>query len=100
MRKLLNENHGVVQYLISAIAGLIAVIIGVLIWFKTDGALVNGFGSRAGTGTSYAGFNSTITSINTSANSIWTLFPIVAIVVIAAIILMVIMAFGGQRGGT
>ena len=90
MRKLLSNENGVVQYLVGAIAGLIAIIIGVLIWYKTNLAIGAGTAPTAAYGATYA-------SVNTTANSIWTLFPIVAIVVIAAIILMVIMAFGGQR---
>jgi hypothetical protein len=97
MRILKDENGSVPGLVIGVVAFLIAVIIGVMIWYKIDAAVINGFGSRAGVGTSYAGFNSTITSINSSANSTWALAPIVGLVLIAGVIIATIMMFAGGK---
>lgn len=73
------------------IAGLVAIVIGVLIWYKMNTAIYAANGSVKGA--QGAVWNNS----NASANTIWTLFPIVAIVVIAGVILAVVMGFGRQQ---
>jgi len=73
------------------IAGLVAIVIGILIWYKMNTAIYTANGSVKGA--QGAVWNTS----NASANTIWTLFPIVAIVVIAGVILAVVMGFGRQQ---
>jgi hypothetical protein len=80
------------------IALMVAIYIGVLIWFKTNTAIINGFGSRAGVGTSYAGYNASILALNNTAVTVWNLFPIIGIIVVAGVILAVVMNFGRSQG--
>jgi len=76
----------------SVIALLVAIIIGVMVWYRIN---ISMFGaSRAPAGVATLGLNNTWASVNTSANTVWTLFPIVAIVVIAGIILAIVSNFG------
>lgn len=73
------------------IAGLVAIVIGVLIWYKMNTAIYTANGSVKGA--QGVVWNNS----NASANTIWTLFPIVAIVVISGVILAVVMGFGRQQ---
>lgn len=78
------------------IAGLVAIIVGVLIWYKLNTAIFEsaaGAHGVTGHGTIGTLFNTT----NTTANTVWTLFPIVAIVVVAGVILSIVMGFGRQQ---
>jgi hypothetical protein len=86
------------------ITTLIAIVVGVMIWYKLNTAI---FGSavRAKVATDTAAFNASRAtelavwnSTNATANTVWTLFPIVCIVLIAGIVLAVVMGFG--RGST
>ena len=95
MKKLLRNTSGSAQMIGVVIAGLVAIIVGVMIWYKINHSLYYSW-LGVGTGTHDA-INSTWTNVNTTANSIWTLFPIVAIVVIAGVILGIVMGFGRQQ---
>jgi len=76
----------------SVIALLVAIIIGVMVWYRINTSM---FGAaRAPAGVATLGMNNTWAAVNTSANTVWTLFPIVAIVVIAGIILAIVSNFG------
>jgi len=99
LRSLKNTNaEGAQGGVILAVVTMIAIAIGVLIWYKLNTSLYGARGWTAGTyGAGWASYNSTWLAINTSANSVWTLFPIVAIVLIAGIILAVVMGFGRQQ---
>jgi len=88
---------GIPGLVVGVVAFLIAVIVGLMIWYKTDAAVINSFGSRAGVGTSYVGFNSSILAINNTANSTWTLAPIVGLVLIAGVIIATILMFAGGK---
>jgi len=94
MKKLLHSNNeGSAQAIGVVIAGLVAIIIGVLVWYRINGAInTAALGAHGDTGHAAIGvaFNST----NTSANTIWTLFPIVSIVIVAGVILAIVMGFG------
>jgi len=95
MRKLLVNNHadlaGGAAMMGVVIATLIAIVIGVLIWYKLNAAM---FAANFVSGKPQVALNATWLSVNTTANTIWTLFPIVCIVVIAGVILAVVMGFG------
>jgi len=95
MKKLLGNTSGSAQMIGVVIAGLVAIIVGVMIWYKINNSL---YYSWLGVGTgAHAAINSTWAGVNTTANSIWTMFPIVAIVVIAGVILSIVMGFGRQQ---
>ena len=49
------------------------------------------------TGHGVAGINTAFNATNSSMNAIWTLFPVVAIVVVAGVILAIVMGFGRQQ---
>ena len=89
MRKLLQNNEGLAGMVIAVMALLVAIIIGVLVWYKIDAALVTSSWTSLPTGAKTV-WNNT----NTTANSVWTLFPLVGLVLIAGVILFVIMRFG------
>jgi len=85
------------------ISTLIAIVVGVMIWYKLNMA-VFGASVRAKVATDTAAFNAsralqltTWNSSNATANTIWTLFPIVCIVLIASIVLAVVMGFGRSQ---
>jgi uncharacterized membrane protein YoaT (DUF817 family) len=92
MRKLSQVTEGSAQMVGVVIAGLVAIIIGVLVWYKINTAIYTANGTVVGA--QGAVWNNT----NASANTIWTLFPIVAIVVVAGVILAVVMGFGRGNG--
>jgi len=75
------------------IATLIAIVIGVLVWYKLNSAV---FAANFVSGKPQVALNATWLSVNTTANTVWTLFPIVCIVLIAGIVLAVVMGFGRQ----
>lgn len=88
----MNEDGFVVGTVIAVMAFLVAVIIGVLIWYKIDAAMVTAAWSGLPSGAK-AVWNST----NTTANSVWTLFPIVGLVLIAGVIIGTIIIFGAGK---
>lgn len=100
--KKLRMNHDADATMVGGVvAGLVAIIIGVLIWYKLDTAMYSAAGVLARSASNTAAMNATRTmqtaiwnSTNASANTVWTLFPIVAIVVVAGVILAVVMGFG------
>jgi uncharacterized protein (UPF0333 family) len=104
MKRLLSENFGSAQMIGTVIAGLVAIIVGVMIWYRINTAMFESAGLpvRAfGAGVSSTASNATRAaqtavwnSTNASANTVWTLFPIVAIVVVAGVILAIVMGFG------
>jgi Na+/citrate or Na+/malate symporter len=105
MQKLSNMTEGSAQMVGVVIAGLVAIIVGVLIWYKLNTAIFTSSVPAAPTGASTAAYNLSYhaqvdiwNATNASANTIWTLFPIVAIVVVAGVILAVVMGFGRGRG--
>ena len=89
------DENGYAAMIGAVVALLVAIAVGVLIWYKLntslhDAALNNGHPMVAA--------NATWATLNTTANTIWTLFPIVGIVVIAGIILAIVMNFGRGNG--
>ena len=93
MRKLSQDNQGFIAGMVVAVmALLISIIIGVLIWYKLDAAMVTSSWTGLPAGAK-AAWNAT----NTTANSVWTLFPIVGLVLIAGVIIGTIMLFGAGK---
>ena len=80
--------------IVVAVTTMIGIAVCVLIWYKLNASLYTG---KAVTGWATPGMNTTWASINTTANSVWTLAPIIAIVVMAGIILAVVMGFGRNQ---
>jgi len=78
------------------IATLIAIVVGVMIWYKLNAAVFAASGSTPGHGATYTAMNATWLAVNTTANTVWTLFPIVCIVLIAGVVLAIVMGFGRQ----
>lgn len=97
MKKLLRdtEGSGIPALVVGVVAFLIAVIIGLMIWYKIDASLAGSTTFTALPAGARAAWNST----NTTANSTWTLAPIVGLVLIAGVIIATIMMFagGGKR---
>ena len=87
MRKL--NSHGSAQAIGIVLAFIITIAVGVMIYYKLNQAVVTAGGGADNIGDIY---NST----NATALTIWTLFPIVGIVLIAGVILAVVMGFGRQ----
>ena len=71
MRKL--STSGSAAALGAVVAGLVAIIIGVLVWFKMDAALVTATGGMT---TLPSGARAAWNTTNSTANTVWTLMPI------------------------
>lgn len=92
MMKLSSDKSGSAEAIGVVIGGLIAIVVGVMIWYKLNSSL---YYSWLGVGTgAHDAINATWASTNTTADTIWTLFPVVSIVVVAGVILAVVMGFG------
>lgn len=89
--KLWTNTKGDAAVLGGVVALLVAIVVGVLVWFKIDAAMVS-----AAYSTLPAGAKAAWNSTNTTANTVLTLMPVVAIVMIAGVILYVVSAFGKQ----
>ena len=89
MRSLKKDNYGFAAAVGAVLSILVVILVGLLVYYKVAGSL-NGL-PAAGV-TAAAGVNNT-------ANTVFSLAPIIAIVVIAGIILAVVMGFGKGAGG-
>lgn len=98
MKQLLKNNYaagmGIPYVVVGVVAFLIAVIIGVMIWYKTNSAIFTIF-KFPYDGTAHTAANATYAAVNTTANSTWTLAPIVGLVLVAGVIIATIMMFAG-----
>ena len=78
------------------IALLVAIIIGVLVFYEiNDNISFDSADSNAG----HVSYRASRNSSNDTAETVFTLLPIIAIVLIASIILAVVSGFGGGKGG-
>ena len=92
MRSLIRNKKGFAQIMGSMVALLVAIIVGVLVFYSVN----DGITFSDSTVSSRAAWNNT----NSTAGTVWTLLPIVAIVMIASIILAVVTNFGaGGKSG-
>lgn len=85
---------GIPALMVGVVAFLIAVVIGLMIWYKVDASLASATTFTALPSGARAAWNTT----NTTANSTWTLAPIVGLVLIAGVIIATIMMFAGGKG--
>ena len=94
MREFIRNTHadlgGAAMMMGVVISTLIAIVIGVLIWYKINTSMYTAAGSPHTLAAGSDVWNST----NASANTIWSLFPIVCIVLIAGVVLAIVMGFG------
>lgn len=94
--KLLKDHSaemGIPAAMVGVVALLIAIVIGVMIWYKVDASLASATTFTALPSGARAAWNST----NTTANSVWTLAPIIGLVVIAGVIIATILMFAGGK---
>lgn len=88
MRSLLKDNHGFAQYIGAVVAILVVIVVGLVVYYKIAGS-INGLPAAGVTAAA---------SVNTTANSVFTLAPITALVLIASIIIGAILMFAGGKG--
>ena len=87
MRSILKNDGAFAAAVGGVIAILVSIIVGILVYYKIAGS-VNGLPAAGVTAAA---------NVNTTANTVFTLAPIVGIVMIAGIILGVVMGFGRTR---
>ena len=87
MRKFFSDDNAFVEAITAVIATLVAIVIGVLIYYKLSGSIMSGTGTTVAVRALY---NNT----NTTASTVWTLMPIIAVVMVAGIILAIVTNFG------
>jgi hypothetical protein len=85
--KLFHNDHAYAGMVGAVIAVLVSISVGILVYYKIAGS-INGLPAAGVTAAA---------AVNTTANTVFTLAPIVGIVMIAGVILGVVMNFG--RGG-
>ncbi len=95
------DNRAFAAQMGGMIALLVAIIVGVLVFYNVNDNLVFSQGSQTGAGedSSVQAQRSAWNNTNSSASTVFTLLPIVAIVLIASIILGVVTSFGSKPGG-
>jgi len=87
-RKFIEDDHGFTSGISLAIAGLVALLlaiaIGVLVFYKINSSIATG--STAGAAIH--------TQMNTTMVTVWNLLPISAIIVVASIMIGIVTRFG------
>ena len=86
MRRLRIDTHGFAAAVAGALTLLVAMLIGILVYYKLSASLT--------AGTHGAAALDLFKNMNATSTTVFTLMPIVAIVMIAGIILAVVMGFG------
>jgi len=86
--KFLSDDHADMSGITMALSGVIAIMlgiaIGILVFYKINGSIATG--STAG---------ATIhDQMNTTMSTVWTLMPIIAIIVIASLMIGIVTRFG------
>ena len=89
-----NQNQGSAQMIGVVVALLVSIAVGVLVWYKLSPSLISSMGYSASSSTALNTTKTVFGNVNTTANTIWTLFPIVGVVLIAGIILAIVTNFG------
>lgn len=90
LRTLRKHMEGSAAMIGVVIALLVSIVVAVLVWYKINTAVFTSFTATTNT----AAMNATYANVNTTANTIWALYPIVAIVIIAGVILTIVTMFG------
>ena len=93
MKLFRDETANVPALVVGVVAFLIATVVGLMMWYKIDAALASSTTFTALPAGARAAWNST----NTTANSTWTLAPIVGLVLIAGVIIATIIMFAGGK---
>jgi len=87
------EDDRAVVAVIGLVIGLaVSIVIGVLVFYKINGSLT----MSPRYGASGAVYNASRDALNTSAQTTFTLLPIIAIIVIASIMIGIVSRFGGR----
>ena len=86
MLKLLKNDHAYAGMVGAVVAVLVSIIVGLLVYYKIASSI-------SPTGIPAAGLTA-MGNVNTTANTVFTLAPIVAIVMIAGVILAIVTNFG------
>lgn len=87
MKLLKHDNQAAAGLVGAVMAVLVTVIVGLVVYYKIAGS-INGLPAAGVTAAA---------NVNTTANTVFTLAPIIAIVMIAGVILSVVSSFG--KGG-
>ena len=82
------DDHGYAQMVGAVVAVLVSIAVGILVYYKIVGSIAPGTTAGA----------TALTSVNSTANTVFTLAPIVGIVMIAGIVLAIVMNFGRGSG--
>ena len=90
-----NDNHGQVAMIGIVIGLAVAIIVGVLVFYKINASITtSGFVGPSNVVAAGTAYNATRTAINSSAQTTFTLLPIVAIIVIASFMIGLVTKFG------
>jgi len=90
MKSLLKDDNAWAQYVGAIVAILVVIVVGLVVYYKIAGS-INGLPAAGVTAAA---------NVNTTANSVFTLAPITALVLIAGVIIGAILMFaGGRKGG-
>jgi len=90
MKAFLKNKFGYTGMVGGLVALLITIIVGILVYWQLSGSITLTSDSA----------NTSRDGVNTMASTVFSLLPIIALVVVASIILAVVMGFGkGGRGG-
>ena len=79
------------------VALLITIIVGILIYWQLSGSIDPNVDYINANNDSNAAINSSVSGVNSMSSTVFSLLPIIALVVVASIILGVVMGF--SRGG-
>lgn len=85
--KLKADEHGYAAAVGGLVALLVTIIVGILVYWQISGSI---------TLTTDAA-NTSRDNVNTTASTVFSLLPIIAIVVVGGILIGIVMAFGGGR---
>lgn len=96
LKSLRKDNMAMAKAIGAMIALLVAIIIGVLVFYEVND---NVQWDNTNTSNEHAKYRDARNSSNDTASTVFTLLPIIAIVLIASIILGVVTGFGARPGG-
>lgn len=84
LRNIVNNQQGYAAMVGAIIAVMVSILVGIMVYYKIAGQ-INGLPAAGVTAAS---------NVNTTANTVFTLAPIVGIILIASVILGVVAHFG------
>jgi len=93
--QLRDDNHGQVAMIGVVIALAVSIVIGVLVFYKINASITtSGFVGPSNVVAAGVSYNATRSAINSSAQTTFTLLPIIAIILIAAFMIGLVTRFG------